>query len=433
MLAEIKDVFEKMNKDRYVIGYDLNNDYVQMSFCRIDSDNPETFSASEEQEQYNIPLAICRKRSTGQWLVGEDAMECADDGDGQLVTGFLETAKEGGTVSIDREEYHAKDLLALFIKRSLGMLPVMETPEKIANITIALRNADVQMIKMLQSAISVLKVGEERISFTGYEECVFFYMLYQNAELQNHQILVFDAGGENLWSYRLERNHFVNPGIAMVESKEYQDFKVKDPRYLSNVEKDNKLLQIATEICENRVFSGVFLIGEGFYDDWCNSSLRFLCRNRRVFKGNNLFSKGACLAAKEKVNPSGYEKTIRYFGADRLKCSLGVLVRENGKEVNLSLIEAGEHWYEAEAKIEMILHETDIVPIAVEYVGSRQTAVAEFVLKGLPVTPNRMTRIELEAKMTSENHVVLKVTDLGFGEIYPSCGLEWTEEMDLQG
>ena len=79
MLAEIKDVFEKMNKDRYVIGYDLNNDYVQMSFCRIDSDNPETFSASEEQEQYNIPLAICRKRSTGQWLVGEDAMECADD------------------------------------------------------------------------------------------------------------------------------------------------------------------------------------------------------------------------------------------------------------------------------------------------------------------------------------------------------------------
>ena len=116
-----------------------------------------------------------------------------------------------------------------------------------------------------------------------------------------------------------------------------------------------------------------------------------------------------------------------------MKCSLGVLVRENGKEVNLSLIEAGEHWYEAEAKIEMILHETDVVPIAVEYVGSRQTAVAEFVLKGLPVTPNRMTRIELEAKMTSENHVVLQVTDLGFGEIYPSCGLEWTEEMDLQG
>ena len=433
MLAEIKDVFEKMNKDRYVVGYDLNNEYVQMSFCRIDSDNPETFSTSEEQEQYNIPLAICRKRSTSQWIVGEEAVACADEGEGSLVTGFLETAKEGGTVTIDREEYHAKDLVALFIKRTLGMLPVMDTPEKIACITIALREADVQMIKMLQAAVSVLKVDSERISFTGYEECVFYYMLYQGEELQNHQVLVFDAGNENLWSYRLERNLFVNPGIAMVEAKEYPDFKVKDPRYLSNVEKDNKLLQIATEISENRVYSGVFLIGEGFYDDWCNNSLRFLCRNRRVFKGNNLFSKGACLAAKEKANPTGYEKRIRYFGADRLKCGIGVLVQEGGKELNLSLIEAGVHWYEAEAKTEIILHGTDMVPITVEYMNSRQTAVAEFALKGLPVSPERMTRIELEIKMTSENRVVFHVTDLGFGEIYPSCGKEWTEEMELQG
>ncbi len=432
MLTEIKDVFEKMNKDRYVIGYDLSNEYVQMSFCRIDGNNPETFSTSAEQEQYNIPLVLSHKRSTGQWLIGEAAIECSDEGEGSLVSGFLDIAKEGGTVTIDREEYHAKDLVALFLKRSLGMLPIMETPEKIANITIALRNADVDMIRMLQEAVSVLRVDAERISYTGYEECVFFYMLYQNAELQNHQILVFDAGEENLWSYRLERNHFTSPSIAMVEAKEYADFKVKDPRYLSKTEKDNMLLQIATQICENKVFSGIFLIGEGFYDDWCNASLRFLCRNRRVFKGNNLFSKGAALAAREKANPSGYEKNIRYFGMDRIKSNIGIQAYESGKEMNIPLIEAGEHWYEAAAVTEVILHESDIIPVTVEYVNSRQTAVADFELKGLPVSPNRMTRIELSIKMTSENRVVLHATDLGFGEIYPSCGKEWTEEMDLQ-
>lgn len=432
MLTEIRDVFEKMNKDRYVIGYDLSKEYVQMSFCRIEGNNPETFSTDESQEQYNIPMALCRNRETGQWVIGEEAICCADEGKGQLITGFLQVAKDGGTMFVDKEEYHAKDLLALFLKRSLGMLPVMDTPEKIANITIALRGADVQMIKMLQSAVGLLKVDAERISFTGYEECVFFYMLYQSEELQNHQILVFDSGDENLWSYRLERNHFVKPGIAVVEAKEYTDFKVKDPRYLSKAEKDNKLLEIATQICENRVFAGVFLIGEGFYDDWCNSSLRFLCRNRRVFKGNNLFSKGACLAAREKVNSSGYEKSIRYFGMDRLKCNIGIQTWTNGKENHIPLIEAGIHWYEAEAEAEVILHETDTVGITVEYINSRQTAVADFVLEGLPVTPNRMTRIKIDIKMVSENGVVLHATDLGFGEIYPSCGKEWTEEMNLQ-
>lgn len=432
MLTEIKDVFEKMNKDRYVIGYDLSREYVQMSFCRIDGDNPETFSTDEEREQYNIPMVLCRKRSTAQWVIGEEAMQCADEGDGQLITGFLQVAKEGGTMFVEREEYLAKDLLALFIKRSLGLLPVMDTPEKVANITIALREADVQTIKMLQSAVSILKVDESRISFAGYEECVFFYMLYQNEELQNHQILVFDAGDENMWSYRLERNHFVKPAIAMVEAKEYTDFKVKDLRYLSRAEKDNKLLEIATQICENRVFAGVFLIGEGFYDDWCNQSLRFLCRSRRVFKGNNLFSKGACLAARERANPSGYDKNLSYFGMDRLKCNIGIKAFHAGKEIQIPLVEAGTHWYEVHSEAEVILHESDTLEITVEYLNSRQTAVADFVLKGLPVTPNRMARILLDVKMVSESGVVLHATDLGFGEIYPSCGKEWTEEMDLQ-
>lgn len=432
MLTEIKDAFEKMNKDRYVIGYDLSNHYVQMSFCRIDSNNPETFSSTEDEEQYNIPFVLCHKRSTGQWLIGEEALECADEGDGMAVTDFLMTAKEGGTVFVDREEYHAADLVALFLKRSLNLLPIMATPEKIANITFALRSADVEMIKMLQNAVRLLKVDAERISYASYEESVFFYVLSQSEEMQNHQILVFDAGDDNLWSYRLERNYFTKPGIAMVETGEYKDFPVRESRYLSKSEKDEKLLSIATKICENRVFSGVFLIGEGFYDDWCNQSLRYLCRNRRVFKGNNLFSKGACLAAKEKINPSGYEKNIRYYGKDRLKCSLGVSIYENGKEKNIILTEAGKHWYEAEAKLELILHETDCIPITVEYINNRQIAVADFVLKGLPMAKGRMKRIELSIRMTSETRVLLQAIDLGFGELYPSSQLEWTEEMDLQ-
>ena len=89
MLTEIRDVFEKMNKDRYVIGYDLSKEYVQMSFCRIDGNNPETFSTDESQEQYNIPMALCRNRETGQWVIGEEAICCADEGNGQLITGFL--------------------------------------------------------------------------------------------------------------------------------------------------------------------------------------------------------------------------------------------------------------------------------------------------------------------------------------------------------
>ena len=42
-----------------------------------------------------------------------------------------------------------------------------------------------------------------------------------------------------------------------------------------------------------------------------------------------------------------------------------------------------------------------------------------------------MTRISLTIKMASEHTIQFIAKDLGFGEIYPSTGLEWVEELDL--
>lgn len=430
MLAELKDVFDKMNRDRYAIGYDLNREYAQISYCKIDSDTPETLSTITGTDDYNIPLVLSKRRSDGQWCIGAEALEAVNDGDGELVTDLLTRAIDCELVTVQRAQYQAKDLLALFIKRSLAMLPMMTTPEKIGDIVIAVRNADNRIIPTLQETVGVLKSNSEKISFISYEESVFYYTLYQPEELQKHQILVCDASEEYLWSYRLERNHFVNPVLATVEAVEHKDFLVKDT-YTPGTKRDETFKAIVGRLCDNRIYSGIFLIGEGFYEDWCKESLRFLCKNRRVFKGNNLFSKGAALAAKEKTNPSGYEKNILFLGKDKLKANIGIRIFKDGHETILPLMEAGVHWYEAEGCREVILNETDILPITIEYVTKNGSAVADFPLKGLVCEPGRLTRVRVTAGMQADNVVSLKVTDLGFGEIYPTSGLEWEETMNL--
>ncbi|MBE5879806.1 MAG: hypothetical protein E7288_07520 [Lachnospiraceae bacterium] len=432
MLAELKDVFDKMNRDRYAIGYDLNREYAQISYCKIDSDSPETLSTVEGEDTYNIPLVLSKRRSDGQWCIGADAMAAVEEGDGELVTNLLSLALDKELVTVQRAQYQATDLLALFIKRSLALLPMMGTPEKIADIVIAVRNADEHIIPVLQETVGVLKHNSDKISFISYEESVFFYMLYQPGELQNHQILVCDASEEYLWSYRMERNLFVNPALATVEAIEYKNFPVKDS-YTPDAKRDERFLQIVQELCDNRVYSGIFLIGEGFYEEWSKESLRFLCKNRRVFKGNNLFSKGAALAAREKANPSGFEKNIVFLGTDKLKANIGIRIFKDGHETVLPLMEAGVHWYEAKGCIEVILSESNVLPISVEYVTKNGTAVADFPLVGMPCEPGRITRVRIQAHMQSEDVIAFKVTDLGFGEIYPSSGFEWEETMNIQG
>lgn len=430
MISDIKDVFEKINKDRFVIGFDLNNEFAQISYCKIDGNEPETLSVVAGKDMYNIPCAVCKKTSTGAWIFGKEAIKAEEENDGRAVRNLLAKAIEGRNVEIEQDEYRAEDLLLLFVKRCFSLLPLMTTPDKVSEIYITVREAGSEVIKILQKIPEKLRMSADKVHFISYEESFFYYMLYQSKELKNNQVLLCDTSEKSLNIYRLEKNRFVTPNLASVERKEYPDFE-KSGSMFSGEDRDRDFLKIVTPLCEKNVFSGVFLIGEGFYDDWCSESLKYLCKNRRVFKGNNLFSKGACLAAKEAVNPCEEGKSLKFLGNDRVKATVGIKAYNGEKEELIKLVNAGTHWYEAGNTAEVILGETDILPLFVENLSSRGNAVAEFKLDGITVKEGSFTRVSVGLEMKSPGMAVITVKDMGFGNVFPSSGLEWVEEMDL--
>ena len=430
MISDIKEVFEKINRDRYVCGLDLNDSYAQVSVCKLDSDNPITLSPVKDSDEFNIPLYMLKRRSDGAWLFGNEAKENEDDG--VLVNNLFERARSGKTVRIDREEYLAKDVFLLFIKKVLLMFPEMVTADKIVSITVTLKEADSETIMMLQELPGMLKINPEILHFITYEESFFYYMLYQGGELQNHNILMFDTSGEKLRSYSLMRNFFKTPQVATVDVKEYVNFPAEEPGVFEKNERDALFLTISRELCNSTVYSGVYLIGKCFYSDWCNESLQYLCKGRKVFKGNNLFSKGACLCAKEKIGPSRKDAKIQFLGNDRLKVSIGVETDDNPKE-EITLIEAGSQWFESFGKTELILKDTDKIGIFLSYVYKNYVARGEITLPGLNTSNNRITRVSIEVKMTGEDTVLFKVWDMGFGDMFPSTGKDWEQELVLEG
>ena len=79
-----------------------------------------------------------------------------------------------------------------------------------------------------------------------------------------------------------------------------------------------------------------------------------MCRNRRVFKGNNLIVKGAAYAAKEFF----YMKTLKDYiisckGRTRVRVTMSVKYKERDSMVTLSDI--GDYWYQAKSKTECIM------------------------------------------------------------------------------
>ena len=430
MISDIKEVFDKINKDRFVVGLDINDSFAQISVCKVDSDNPSTLAILENTEEYNVPLYMLKTRTDGTWLFGKDAKEAEEDG--VLIDNLFEKARLGKTVRIDREEYLAKDVFLLFLKKVLLLFPVMVTPDKILSLTITLKDADSDTILMLMELPGMLKINPDILHFVTYEESFFYYMLYQSGELQNHNILLFDTSGDKLRSYSLMRNFFKNPGVATVDVREYVDFSSEAPAAYEKGEKDALFLKISSSLCNSTIYSGVYLIGECFYSDWASESLQFLCKGRKVFKGNNLFSKGACFAAKEKLNPSGRENKIKFLGNDRLKVTIGVETDDTPKQ-QIPLIEAGSQWFEAIGRCELILKETDKINIYLSYLNNNSITYGEITLSGLSVTSNKISRVSIEVKMVNENTVQFKVWDMGFGELFPSSGKDWEQELKLEG
>ena len=194
---------------------------------------------------------------------------------------------------------------------------------------------------------------------------------------------------------------------------------------------DDAFLEIARQQCEERNVTSVFLLGDVFSKEWCKESLRFLCKDRRVFQGNNLFSKGACYGAREKALPSMLSREYVFLSEEKLRANIGIECSRGKEKVYQPLLDAGTNWFEARKEMDFILERNNRIPLTVTPLDGGKPRIAEITLDGFQVRGNRTNRIGLSVFMEDVDTVTIEVTDKGFGEFFPSTGQIWKESFSL--
>ena len=196
-------------------------------------------------------------------------------------------------------------------------------------------------------------------------------------------------------------------------------------------QKDVQFLQIVQQSAGD-ISTSVFLLGEGFNGEWCQDSLRLLCHNRRVFKGNDLYSKGACYGVQERLSdPNSQKVSMIFLGKDKLKTNVGMEVSRQGEESYLAVLNGGENWYECHKEWDVILREGNVIKLKLTPLDGRNVRYIEVVLDGLPQRERNTTRLHLQARMLNEKMLEIQIKDMGFGEIYPTSDLCFTQQIDL--
>ncbi len=426
-------MFKLLNNEKIIVGYDLGEGYSQISYLVEGSGEAETLSLVAGEEIYNIPTVLCKRTGANQWTYGREAFRCAGEGDGILVENLVGLAVEGETVLIEGTEYDPVKLLTLYVKRSLGLLSQVSSLDRISAMMITAEKMDHRLLDALEQVVEGLHLKTDRVFFQGHAEGFYHYMMRQDRELWSSRALLLEYQKGGLKAYFMDCNRRTRPLVVFVESEDYPplacesaDGGAKTAAELAQM--DREFLRLCERLCSPNPVSGVYLIGDGFSETWMKESLRFLCRGRRVFQGNNLYSKGACYGALERLKPGEGEQGCVYLGREKLKSNIGMRILRQGEEIYYALLDAGVNWFEAKHSFTFYLQEGNEVEFVITSLlggGSRPVRV---VLDGLS---GELARLRASLYLEAEKSLVVEIEDLGLGVFRPATHRIWREAIGL--
>lgn len=403
-----------MENNLCYVGIDLNNSYAMVSYYHPDMKEPETVSMVAGSENYHIPALLARRQSTGIWYYGEEAKKMAQTSEVICVDALPKRAVAAEVIRIGGESYEAVDLLAMFIRK------LTELPQKLGNakeadrLIITVERLTKENMEVFHKVADKLKFPADSFMVTDHKESFYYFTLSQQEELWRHDVFLFHCESDLVYSYALTRDQGTIPQVVSIQ---------ESGRQVLGEARDRNFMDILTREFENRTVSSVYLVGDGFDSSWMKSSINFLCKGRRAFMGQNLFSKGACYAGAIRAKETGWR--FIYMGENEMKFNLGLQVKEAGRNVFYTLISAGKSWFEEKGSCEVILSGSPSIDFLKQLPNSREAVTETVELTDFPERVDRTTRLHIQASPLSDDKIGIEIRDMGFGEFVRATNKVW--------
>ena len=375
-----------------IIGYDLNERYCQISFYSEEHQEPQTLE-SVPYPAHDLYMRAVRHESD--------------------------------------EMIH---MLGEFVKKTLSKY------ESIEQLTFTVPELNIDIARMLKGIGKRAGVDKENIYVQDYKESFCHYMIYQPKELWQYEAALFHCDRREVKAFMLRkiqtgygkgRNAFIT--VDEVANAQMEELSAVYP--VLNVDRakdaDIQFRQFVQGVFNKKLVSSVFLVGEGFENNWYPQSLKVLCNGRRAFLGNNLYSKGACYAAYKRT--LDYEDSLIYLDETKMMDQICLKLRMKGKDKWYPIVSWGSRWYESDTQCEILLENTDDIEIHIESLAGAEMRVERVSLAGLPKRKNYTLRLQVKVMMLNEKCCQISFKDMGFGEFFPATDFYVEKEIRLGG
>lgn len=429
-----------MAENKLYMGLDLSPEYTQLSYYKEDIGEPESIYHNDSKDTYLLPnLMFYSMKDKGEdnalpkdyagWSVGSTASAKRFKEDGILVDRLYQRVLENETVEIYDKTYKAKELLVKMLVLHIRQFTERVPEWQIEKLVVTLADTDILLIKAVRDLMKELSLTEEQFEIVSHLDSGLFYIFNQPESLRNNSVLLFDFNSEGLESYRIDITRNKTPEMLDVL---YQDLKKRINYSTFRRDKDDLddlFTEIAKEALSEVYVSSVFLTGIGFSDNWMKRSAGVLCQGRRVFVGQNIYTKGACYRAFGGVHAAPLAK---YFRKTKytVRADIGISLMDE-KDTFYPIIRAGEEWFNTKGKLYVFPDETNRLELVYRDALTGESFKENIEIHGLPKRPPKTTKLSLEVEFYNSEKGAVVIRDEGFGSLFPSTNKIYRKEFNL--
>ncbi len=410
------------------IGISLEDDIAQVCCLNPSTKEAESLCTADDHMNYQIPIELFKLRDEDTWLFGKAAHERAIADNRTIIKGFAKDYASEDLITANGAAYRKRDLLKVFFVKLLSVVKAYYPEGKPGKITFALRDQNGTLAEDLKDICSELKINRDDVEVISFAESYASYALCQKEELWTRGTGLFEYDRDGLHYYALSIRKY-NPRIVEIRQTDLSsfmgpdDYKIKDFTWL-----DETFKKIVKDLNVPGNVSAVYLSGRGFSTPWQKESIKSLCNGSRLFAGQNLYSKGACLASYLRT---GEMERSRFILLSDTVCKkdISVYVYTEKGYAYYPVCKTGQPLASVDEELDIMLYKTENVWLFIRDIVNNKDTFTSFRLDGISNLNDYSGVCDISFKMDSPRVLSVKAKDKGFGIFIQSSGKTWNKKV----
>lgn len=406
-----------------VLGIDLCDDITQVTVMRPYSAEPEAVAFDALTRREFLPTVLVSLGDT--WKLEEST-----ETEGKRASAFFHAAMLGRETAGGKDEPNARELTELFLKLLLKRIEERFYSQEIGLIAVTCEEADNEAsAEFLRNLFLGLGWKEDRVLILSHLTAFLNYSLRQEEGLWKKGAAAFDYTTGGLRFYSMECYMRGGERLLLSDLRDYSDTMPAD--YIKTETTERAALtfeRLAGKELQGKTAT-LYITGRGFEGEWTSEVLRMLSVGRRVFRGQNLYTQGACYKAAD-IFFRNQKAPFSVFWPDQITYDV-FLQAETTDEQELCLAHAGETFGQIHSEVTVLLDTVDRLTFRVTKVATDREYQLRIAPGDLTVRADRTSRYAVRVFFVTKTQMVIQLKDLGFGDFYPSTGRLYEEIIDL--